>query len=159
MNVNRSSYHKSKLLGSSVAAAALMLLFASMDAPAKTAKSKPGHRIVRDTVDTMLTPNQDGVTYDEAGVGRDAERKVVVEETVVPGTAPAPAPRKYEPKKAPSHKKSGAKHGGSSSKHHSTTPRDTVLIDTTQILGTPGSPTGSESRGMPGEKPVPGTKK
>ena len=40
-----------------------------------------------------------------------------------------------------------------------TTPRDTVLRDTTRVLGTPGSPTGAESRGMPGEKPVPGTKK
>lgn len=38
-------------------------------------------------------------------------------------------------------------------------PRDTVLRDTTRILGTPGSPTGAESRGMPGEKPIPGTKK
>lgn len=41
----------------------------------------------------------------------------------------------------------------------SAAPRDTVLRDTTRILGTPGSPTGAESRGMPGEKPVPGTKK
>ena len=40
-----------------------------------------------------------------------------------------------------------------------TTPRDTVLRDTTRVLGTPGSPTGAESRGMPGEKPIPGTKK
>jgi hypothetical protein len=39
------------------------------------------------------------------------------------------------------------------------TPRDTVLRDTTRVLGTPGSPTGAESRGMPGEKPIPGTKK
>ena len=36
-----------------------------------------------------------------------------------------------------------------------TTPRDTVLRDTTRVLGTPGSPTGAESRGMPGEKPIP----
>ena len=39
--------------------------------------------------------------------------------------------------------------------HTDTTPRDTILRDTTRILGTPGSPTGAESRGMPGEKPIP----
>jgi hypothetical protein len=50
---------------------------------------------------------------------------------------------------------SGTKSGTSTRVQTQTAPRDTILRDTTRVLGTPGSPTGAESRGMPGEKPIP----
>ncbi len=55
----------------------------------------------------------------------------------------------------PASKPHSSPHGQQTSQQVNTTSRDTVLRDTTRILGTPGSPTGAESRGMPGEKPIP----
>jgi hypothetical protein len=129
---------------------AVFILFASVDAPAKT-KVKAGHHVVRDTVDSLVSPAPDGITYKESDAGRDAERKVIVTETVVKDDK---KPGKPEPRRS-GHKKLGRKHHGSGKHAHG----DTTLSDSTVISGTPGSPTGAGSRGMPGEKPIPGTKK
>jgi hypothetical protein len=134
----------------------IFILFAVVDTSANTAKAK-NHRVVKDTTDTLVSPGPDGITYDKAGGGHASERKVVVQDKVVTQdnstttSGSSSAQGKTHHRNHDKNHKTGAHRRGMA--------RDTIPADSTVILGTPGSPSGAESRGMPGEKPIPGTKK
>jgi hypothetical protein len=118
------------------------------------AKSKPKTEVV----DTVLAPGPDNVTFEETGGGRDAERKTVEVETPLPASRPATVKSSTGTRMTADGKKTTVKKHSGHEGHAGHVHADSLVKDTVQVIGTPGSPTGAGSRGMPGEKPVPGTK-